>query len=127
VRIHNAYITCITFMTGLVLLLIPRVALAQQSHPIKVHRTVTVMDSAGNPVTVEIPDTTTESTTLSFDTVKVNHNWPKLQMGLSMSDVKTLLGSPPKVRFDQTYEYWWYGDHAIIFNVVTHKVSGWDK
>ena len=120
---------CLASIMSLVFLAIPATGVAQQAQPVKVHPqfTITTTDSAGNAITVEIPDSTTDVQTHSFDTVKVRQNWSKLQKGFSHADVEKLLGVPPKVRYDETYEYWWYGNRAVIFNAVTHKVSGWDE
>jgi hypothetical protein len=123
---HAIRLACIAILMFLTL---PIVSLAQQGQPIEVHRRFKLIttDSAGKHIIHEVPDTSTASPRLSFDTVKVRQNWTKLQKGYSQDDVEKLLGVPAKVQYDEACEYWWYGGSAVLFNVVTHKVTGWDK
>ncbi len=118
----------LAIITILVFLTLSIVCLAQQAQPIEVHRRFKVIttDSAGKRVIHEVPDTSTAVPMLSFDTVKVRQNWTKLQKAFSQDEVEKLLGVPAKVQYDEATEYWWYGNRAVLFNVVTHKVSGWD-
>ncbi len=125
----NSHVTCLAFVATLVFLASPSIGLAQQAQPVEVQRQfkITTTDAAGKRIVHEVPDTTTGVPALYSDTVKVKDNWSKLQKGFSESDVEKLLGVPSRMQYDEATEYWWYGDRAVLFNVITHKVSGWDK
>jgi hypothetical protein len=65
----------------------------------------------------------------AYDTVRVRTRWTKLKRGMTEMQVTRLLGRPQIYQCDpfNAINYWWYGKHAVVFNAITKKVSGWDK
>lgn len=67
--------------------------------------------------------------TSSIDTARIIKNWPNLKKGLSQQAVRDMLGLPASIEqdFENAFTYWWYGQQAVAFNSITHKVAFWDK
>ena len=57
-------------------------------------------------------------------------NWRRLRRGMSMAEVRSLLGEPEKVDAGMVLIYWYWdypGGGNVIFDARTNKLNGWSE
>jgi len=58
-------------------------------------------------------------------------NWRRLQRGMTMDQVRGLLGEPDKVEAETVLIFWKWGElvfgGSVSFDVDTNRVAGWEE
>ena len=85
---------------------------------------------------VEVTSQLQEETSSSKKEIKYSDKWKnraqwrKLRIGMTMDQVRQILGEPPKVNV-RSYSIIWYYPSAlggnVDFNTSTRKVDGWSE
>ena len=58
--------------------------------------------------------------------------WRQLKLGMTSDEVRSILGEPTRIKFDNAEELWRYGRYKekkkgeLIFNFSTQKLKSWD-
>ena len=78
---------------------------------------------------VRVPDSLKGTLAEKVDQDKIRNGWGKLKKGMSMNEIKVLLGKPTGIRYqaDDNSTTWQYGKRSVIFDYLKKTVRYWEK
>jgi hypothetical protein len=75
-----------------------------------------------------VPDSARMDLAAKVDTSRIKANWDKLKKGMTVEQVRFLLGKPTRVSSDDHDDSttWQYGKYTVVFDNVKKSVRFWD-